>query len=575
MIGKIINNYKVTHIIGKGGMGVVYLAKHLTLQKKVAIKVLNTNYSNNNKVYKRFEEEAKTIDLLEGCEGIVNVLNYGNSNGHQYIIMEYVKGMSLDDYLKYNEILDKKEVLNYFTKILKAVNQAHKRGVIHRDLKPSNIMILPNDNIKIMDFGISKSYNKNNSLTDVGATIGTKSYMSPEQIKGDNKNVDFRSDIFSLGLIFFEMLTGKSPIKGKNNLSDYEITQKIIERPLPKLFGKNNDPNIQKIIDKATNKIKERRYQNIDSFLNDIYKLNGESRGEFSNKWSKYKHPILFFLLAILAIISAILMLSTIKKTNQKKKLIYKMQKELKNDHIIEKYTIKDITDLIKSKKITKNNLAILDSIKLSDYKENNNGEALFEDFKGIIENFPVYKEKLTEVAFKWLKNRKDVGNEYPKIETCKKILEIIKPNAKIEREIIDLAYNSAITQKTTQAKKSLNSLVQVLKYEKNKKYLTNKIKSKKKSKKKNSTENKGGVKKIKKSNKKEGTIKKLNIIKRKAKQRFDDMYIINAKYFDKIMKDYKKYGWSNERKFRKETGKINSGRTFGTKFKIPYKNNY
>jgi len=238
MIGKTINNYKITHFIGKGGMGSVYLAKHITLGKLMAIKLLNPGLVDDEELKERFISEAKIQAHLDGSKGIVNIYDFVEKEGQFYIFMEFLTGIPLNKYIKNHGALTTTETKAYFIDILKAINEAHEKGVIHRDLKPSNIMITKDNSIKIMDFGIAKIIGENHDLTKAGTKIGSSRYMSPEQVRGEE--LDFRTDIYSLGLILYEMLVGSSPYKAVTK-SEYVIYDSIINKSLPKLEGGGDD----------------------------------------------------------------------------------------------------------------------------------------------------------------------------------------------------------------------------------------------------------------------------------------------------------------------------------------------
>lgn len=272
MIGQQILNYQVEKLIGTGGMGSVYLGHHSQLNRKVAIKALNPQLAQNNEIRQRFKNEAATLSHLQH-PNIVTLHDYIEDDDSSYLVMEYVEGMPLDDYIdqKTGPIPEDKAI-KIFTKILGAVNYAHQKNVIHRDIKPSNIIITPKENIKILDFGIAKILDNNaRKLTQTGAKVGTVLYMSPEQVK--SKTVDRRSDIYSLGVTFFQMLTGRCPYE--NETSEYDIYTKIVNEPLPeaKTFYAGVSDKMQYIINKATDKDPKNRFQSCQEF---IHALNGK-----------------------------------------------------------------------------------------------------------------------------------------------------------------------------------------------------------------------------------------------------------------------------------------------------------
>ena len=245
-------------------MGTVYLAKHISIDKLIAIKVLNSDLSDDEELKSRFYSEAKIQAHLGDIEGIASVFDFIEKAGRFYIFMEFLQGVSLAKHIKVKGALSEKDTLIYFLNILEIINRAHKKGVIHRDLKPSNIMITKDNTIKVMDFGIAKIVGNNSTLTKVGLKLGSPRYMSPEQVKGEN--LDFKTDIYSLGILLYEMLEGKSPYKNDTK-SEYIIYDKIVKEPLPKLTGLAKNSFFQKIINKATKKKKEDRFENIDEFI--------------------------------------------------------------------------------------------------------------------------------------------------------------------------------------------------------------------------------------------------------------------------------------------------------------------
>ena len=269
LINQKIMNYRITTKIGEGGMGSVYLGIHETLQIKVAIKVLHAAFSADEQLRKRFINEAKTLSNINH-PNIVKVLDFYDGHEGLFIIMEYVPGIPLDELIKTKTgPIPEERAFKIFAKILDGFQYAHSRkpAIIHRDIKPSNIIIDENDEPKIIDFGIVKIVDADKTdsgRTMAGTKIGTAFFMSPEQILA--KAVDARSDIFSLGITLFIMLTGRSPFG--STLSEYEVHNTIVTSPLPR--AKELYPGVsdvaQSIIDKATEKQKENRFQNCNEF---------------------------------------------------------------------------------------------------------------------------------------------------------------------------------------------------------------------------------------------------------------------------------------------------------------------
>ena len=269
MINKKIHNYKIIREIGSGGMATVYEAIHLKLDTKVAIKILNPVLAADNGIRKRFEQEAKIMASLDH-EGITRVLDFEEEENRLAIVMEYLEGNTLDEYIKQNGALNEEKAKQIFTKILHAFQYAHDKNIVHRDVKPSNIFITTEGKVKIMDFGIAKIVEDGAKvLTQTGTQIGTPIYMSPEQIK-DSKHIDLRTDIYSLGVTLWFMLNGKPPYDVTKD-STFEIFTKIVNNPVPKL---SNNIIIDEIIRKATGKKADSRIQNCKTFIELLNNIN-------------------------------------------------------------------------------------------------------------------------------------------------------------------------------------------------------------------------------------------------------------------------------------------------------------
>ncbi len=264
MIGQQILNYKIEKLIGEGGMGKVFLAQHTQLNRKVAIKVLHSHLTYSQEFRNRFKTEANLLANLQH-QNIVTLHDYLENNDFLALIMEFVQGTPLDDYIKQRNYLPENELIPLFSQVLDAFQFAHENGIIHRDIKPANILLTSDGKIKILDFGIAKI---KDSLTNTqtGTQMGTVLYMSPEQIKG--QKVDIRSDIYSLGVTLFELATGKMPYNP--NSSIYDVSNAIVHQPLPKPSSINPkiSPQLEKIIQKATEKNPDLRFQNCLEFKN-------------------------------------------------------------------------------------------------------------------------------------------------------------------------------------------------------------------------------------------------------------------------------------------------------------------
>ncbi|WP_281615717.1 BspA family leucine-rich repeat surface protein [Flammeovirga sp. SubArs3] len=271
MLNNTILNYKLTKEIGEGGMATVYLGIHEKLETPAAIKVLHKNFTKNEKVRQRFINEAKALYSLSHPY-IVRLLNYEDDGEHLIMILEYIDGVDLKEYIQQHpEIKSVDNAIPFFAKVLEAFAYAHNKGLVHRDIKPSNIMVNKEGNPVVLDFGIAKLQdNMEASLTGTNALMGSRPYMSPEQIKSA-KHLDQRSDIYSLGVTLYQLLTGENAYD-TTTLSEYDVIMKIVNDPLPRASEKNTEVSvgIEKVIDKATAKKAENRFQNCDEFATSL-----------------------------------------------------------------------------------------------------------------------------------------------------------------------------------------------------------------------------------------------------------------------------------------------------------------
>jgi len=269
MINQVIEKYKIVRLIGQGGMARVYEGIHIHLGKRVAIKILNEELVRKTSIRKRFENEAKIMADLEH-PNIVKILDYIEKDNLLAIVMELLQGQTLTDYIKRKGALNKSEINKIFLQVLDAFHLAHRKGIIHRDIKPSNIYLEThrNNNVKILDFGIAKLLSSDLSMTSTGTQMGSPLYMSPEQVK-DSSHITHLSDIYSLGVVLYHMVSGKPPYD-TTTLSRFDIFNKIVYEPLPPLrrFVEYNP-----VIQKATQKDPKLRYRNCAEFARDIQKI--------------------------------------------------------------------------------------------------------------------------------------------------------------------------------------------------------------------------------------------------------------------------------------------------------------
>ncbi len=269
MIGTTILHYKILKKLGEGGMGVVYLAEDTKLKREVAIKFLPHHISNNEEERKRFEIEAQAAASLNH-PNISTIYSIENSDTEVFIVMEYIDGIELKDKIK-SAPIPAKEAINIAIQIAEGLEAAHKKGIVHRDIKSQNIMITNDGKVKVMDFGLAKMKGKA-QLTKAGSTLGTLEYMAPEQAKGEE--VDQQSDIWSFGVVLYEMLTGKMPFAG-----DYDAA--VVYNILNEEPSLDNiqDSVLQLILKKCLEKEKTNRYQSVTEILKDL-RIDKQISGE-------------------------------------------------------------------------------------------------------------------------------------------------------------------------------------------------------------------------------------------------------------------------------------------------------
>ncbi len=264
MIGKVVSHFTIQEELGEGGMGKVYLALDTELGRKVALKFLLPQFTKDERIKSRFDGEARTMAALNH-PNITTVYEFGEYEGSAFIAMEYVEGQSLYELLK-KQSLTVPQSLDIAAQLCAGLAEAHKRDIVHRDIKPGNIIIEQNNRLKILDFGLAKLKEvtrKTSTLT----TVGTLYYLSPEQIQATN--IDQRSDIFSAGIVLYEMICGQLPFKGEHEAA--VIYSILNEEPEPLARYKSGlSENLQNIIDKSLRKNPEMRYQHVDDLLSDI-----------------------------------------------------------------------------------------------------------------------------------------------------------------------------------------------------------------------------------------------------------------------------------------------------------------
>ena len=273
LLGKSVGNYRITAQLGEGGMGMVYLGEHPLIGKKVAIKVLHEELAAKEDIVARFFTEAKAVNDI-GHQNIVDIVDFGkltDEHGRDlvYFVMEFLEGDALASRLEKKGV-SFGDTLHVMAQCCSALSASHKKGIVHRDLKPENIFLVTRGNdrnfIKVLDFGIAKLTGDagSSSKTRTGSVIGTPAYMSPEQCEGRG-HIDHRSDVYSLGVVMFELLTGRVPFQGEG-FGEILVAQITQQAPRPSSINPQVPAELEAIVLHALEKDRNRRFQSMDEF---------------------------------------------------------------------------------------------------------------------------------------------------------------------------------------------------------------------------------------------------------------------------------------------------------------------
>ena len=266
LIGRRLSGrYKILEVIGGGGMANVYLARDIILERDVAIKILRLDFSNDDELIKRFRREAHSATSL-AHPNIVSIYDVGDEDDIYYIVMEYVAGKTLKQYIQKHAPLDPREALDIMMQLTSAISHAHQNQIVHRDIKPHNILVDPNGTVKVTDFGIAIALSST-TITQTNSVLGSVHYLSPEQARGGISTN--KSDLYSLGIVLFELITGRVPFEGESAVS-IALKHLQTETPSPKRWNPTVPQSVENIILKATAKDPFHRYETVDKMEEDI-----------------------------------------------------------------------------------------------------------------------------------------------------------------------------------------------------------------------------------------------------------------------------------------------------------------
>ena len=326
----IAERYELEIVVGQGGMSTVYKAHDSLLERNVALKVLHQQYNEDEDFVERFKHEARSVAQLQH-PNIVTVIDRGEEDGRQYIVFEFIDGENLKELVVRKGRLDVRDALEIALETARGLAFAHERGLIHRDVKPQNVLLNGDGRAKVTDFGIARSLDVEHGVTQTGTILGTSNYIAPEQASG--QPVDAHTDVYSLGIVLYEMLTGEVPFPGESFVA---IAMKHIQEPSPNVLDVRGDVplRVASMVDRALEKDPQHRFPTMDAFAAEIEASLAElDRGEdgavtmvvpAAQRLQKQRHrkpvsplPLLIGLLGALAIAAVVVGLLTLRGNGQ------------------------------------------------------------------------------------------------------------------------------------------------------------------------------------------------------------------------------------------------------------------
>jgi len=263
---KIAGRYELLEVVGHGGMSSVYKAHDELLERNVALKILHEQYSSDEEFVERFKREARSVAQLQH-PNIVTVIDRGEEDGRQYIVFEYIAGENLKEFVVRKGRLEGREALEIAVEIARALAFAHENGLVHRDVKPQNVLLNGDGRAKVTDFGIARSLDVETGMTQTGTVLGTSNYIAPEQASG--QSVDAQTDVYSLGVVLYELLAGDVPFPGESFVA---VALKHVHEPPPNLLDVRSDVplRVAAAVDRALEKDPEQRFPSMDTFAAEL-----------------------------------------------------------------------------------------------------------------------------------------------------------------------------------------------------------------------------------------------------------------------------------------------------------------